>query len=67
MITHPQLHELYRAMVGFVDPATVNEEDRAWVRHINAGLMQYQARSGASPFLLAVAGAFDAGISKGEA
>ncbi len=56
IISHPRFHALYRAMVGAVDPATVTDADRAWVRHINAGLKRYTSNIGGNPYLLALSG-----------
>jgi hypothetical protein len=56
IISHPRFHALYRAMVGAVDPASVTEADRAWVRHINAGLKQYKSNTNGNPYFLAISG-----------
>lgn len=53
LISHPRFHALYRAMVGRVDTQTVTEMDRAWVRHINAGLERYRSGVGSGPYALA--------------
>jgi hypothetical protein len=57
LISHPTFHALYRSMVGVVDPSTVTEDDRAWVRHINDRLKYYQSALSEGPYLAAMSGA----------
>lgn len=40
-------------MAGMADPATVTDADRAWVRHLNAGMKAYRAFTGDTPYSLA--------------
>lgn len=54
LISHPQLYAVYRAMVGAADQSAVTGEDRLWVRQLNAGLKDYQARDASKPYALAM-------------
>ncbi len=56
IISHPRFHALYRAMVGAVDPASITDADRTWVRHINAGLKRYTSNTSSNPYFLAMSG-----------
>ncbi|MBL8544949.1 MAG: hypothetical protein JNL81_00710 [Hyphomonadaceae bacterium] len=53
LISHPRFTPLFRTMVGMADPGSVTDADRAWVRHLNAGVKAYRTHKGDTPYSLA--------------